>query len=172
MKGEHPYVKWAIKVIEAKIKEGFTLKPDPELLPPELFQKKAGVFVTLYINNGDLRGCIGTFLPTTQDLAHEIAQNAISAALEDPRFSPVSPEELDDITVSVDILSHPEEIKSEDELDPKKYGIIVQSGWRRGLLLPDLEDVDTVDRQIKIAMLKAGIRKYDRIYRFTVERYH
>jgi AmmeMemoRadiSam system protein A len=130
------------------------------------------VFVTLHTLDGDLRGCIGTFLPTTQDLAHEIAQNAISAALEDPRFEPVSPEELDDIVVSVDVLSTPEEVKSEKVLDPKKYGIIVESGWRRGLLLPDLEDVDTIEDQIKIAMMKAGIKKYDRIYRFTVERYH
>jgi AmmeMemoRadiSam system protein A len=172
MKGEHPYVKWAIKVIESKIRKGINLEPDPNLLPSELFQKKAGVFVTLHTLDGDLRGCIGTFLPTTQDLAHEIAQNAISAALEDPRFEPVSPEELDDIVVSVDVLSTPEEVKSEKVLDPKKYGIIVESGWRRGLLLPDLEDVDTVEDQIKIAMMKAGIKKYDRIYRFTVERYH
>ena len=172
MKGEHPYVKWAIKVIKSKIRKGINLEPDPSLLPSELFQKKAGAFVTLHTLDGDLRGCIGTFLPTTQDLAHEIAQNAISAALEDPRFEPVSPEELDDIVVSVDVLSMPEEIKSEKVLDPKKYGIIVESGWRRGLLLPDLEDVDTVEDQIKIAMMKAGIKKYDRIYRFTVERYH
>ncbi len=171
MIGEHPYVKWAIKVIEAKIKEGVILKPDPKFLPPEFFQRKAGVFVTLHTLDGNLRGCIGTFLPTTPDIANEIAQNAISAALEDPRFEPVSSEELNDIVVSVDILSAPEEVKDESVLDPKKYGIIVESGWRRGLLLPDLEDVDTVEDQIKIAMMKAGIKKYDKIYRFTVERY-
>ncbi len=172
MRGEHPYVRWAIKVIEAKIRDDIFLEPDPKILPLELFQKKAGVFVTLHTLDGDLRGCIGTFLPTTENLAHEIAQNAISAALEDPRFAPVSSEELNDITVSVDVLSTPEEVKNEKALDPKKYGIIVESGWRRGLLLPDLEEVDTVEDQIRIAMIKAGIKKYDKIYRFTVERYH
>lgn len=171
MRGEHPYVKWAIRVIEAKIREGKEIEPD-ETLPAELFQKRAGAFVTLHTIDGDLRGCIGTFLPTTKDLAHEIAQNAIAAALEDPRFEPVNVEELDKIVVSVDILSTPQEVKSESELDPKKYGIIVESGWRRGLLLPDLEDVDTVDEQIRIAMAKAGIRSYDKIYKFTVQRYH
>ncbi len=172
MRGEHPYVRWAIKVIEAKIRDGVFLEPDPKTLPPELFQKKAGAFVTLHTLDGELRGCIGTFLPTTEDLAHEIAQNAISAALEDPRFPPVSAEELDEIAVSVDVLSTPEEVKSEKALDPKKYGIIVESGWRRGLLLPDLEGVNTVEEQIRIAMAKAGIKRYDKIYRFTVERYH
>ncbi len=172
MIGKHPYVKWAIKVIESKIKEGKDIEPDPKITPADLFQRRAGAFVTLHTIDGDLRGCIGTFLPTTADLAHEIAQNAISAALEDPRFEPVSADELDKIVVSVDILSTPEEVKSESELDPKKYGIIVESGWRRGLLLPDLEGVDTVEEQIRIAMAKAGIRKYDKIYRFTVQRYH
>jgi AmmeMemoRadiSam system protein A len=172
MIGEHPYVKWAIRVIESKIKEGKDIEPDPKITPADLFQKRAGAFVTLHTIDGDLRGCIGTFLPTTADLAHEIAQNAIAAALEDPRFEPVSADELDKIVVSVDILSAPEEVKSESELDPKKYGIIVESGWRRGLLLPDLEGVDTVEEQIRIAMAKAGIRKYDKIYKFTVQRFH
>ncbi len=172
MKGEHPYVRWAIKVIESKVRYGIEIEPDRSELPEELFTNRAGVFVTLYTFDGELRGCIGTFLPTTQDLAHEIAQNAISAAMEDPRFEPVEEFELDSIVVSVDVLSTPEEIKSENELDPKKYGIIVEKEWKRGLLLPDLEDVNTVDRQISIAMAKAGIRNYEKLYRFTVERYH
>ncbi len=174
MKGKHPFVKWAIKVIESKIRDGIELKPDPKELPSELFERRAGVFVTLHKASGELRGCIGTFLPTTTDIAHEIARNAISAALEDPRFEPVNVEELDSIIVSVDVLSTPEEIGSLDELDPKKYGIIVESGWRRGLLLPDLEGVDTIEQQIQIAKAKAGIYGQEnvKIYRFTVERYH
>ncbi len=174
MIGKHPFVKWAIKVIESKIRDGVILKPDPKELPPEMFQEKAGVFVTLHKKNGELRGCIGTFLPTTEDIAHEIAQNALEAALRDPRFEPVKAEELDDIVVSVDVLSSPEPVNSLKELDPKKYGIIVESGWRRGLLLPDLEGVDTVEEQLRIAKLKAGISENEKvkIYRFTVRRYH
>jgi len=172
MRGEHPYVKWAIKVIESKVRDGVEIKPDPASLEKSLFEIKAGVFVTLHTLDGELRGCIGTFVPTTPNLAYEIAQNAIAAALEDPRFESVSIGELDDIVVSVDILSYPEEIESEDELNTQKYGIIVENGWRRGLLLPDLEGVNTVDQQIKIAMSKAGIREYQKIYRFTVQRYH
>jgi|UniRef100_A0A7V3RF18 AmmeMemoRadiSam system protein A len=172
MRGEHPYVKWAIKVIESKVRDGVEIKPDPASLAKSLFEIKAGVFVTLHTLDGELRGCIGTFVPTTPNLAYEIAQNAIAAALEDPRFESVSIGELDDIVVSVDILSYPEEIESEDELNTQKYGIIVENGWRRGLLLPDLEGVNTVDQQIKIAMSKAGIREYQKIYRFTVQRYH
>ncbi len=174
MKGKHAFVKWAIKVIESKIRDGIELEPDPKELPSELFKRRSGVFVTLHKANGELRGCIGTFLPTTTDIAHEIAQNAISAALEDPRFNPVREEELDSIVVSVDVLSTPEEIESIDELDPRKYGIIVESGWRRGLLLPDLEGVDTIEQQIRIAKAKAGIHEREsvKIYKFTVERYH
>ncbi len=174
MKGEHPFVKWAIKVIEFKVRDGIELKPNPKELPAELFERRAGVFVTLHKSTGELRGCIGTFLPTTQDIAHEIAQNAISAALEDPRFEPVSEKELSSLVVSVDVLSTPEEVRTIDELDPRKYGIIVESGWRRGLLLPDLEGVDTIEQQIRIAKMKAGIHEREsvKIYRFTVERYH
>ncbi len=174
MKGNHPFVKWAIKVIESKIRDGIILEPDPSELPAEMFKQKAGVFVTLHKENGDLRGCIGTFLPTTPDIAHEITQNALEAALNDPRFEPVRPEELDFIVVSVDVLSTPQEIKGIDELDPQKYGIIVESGWRRGLLLPDLEGVSDVKTQIRIAKSKAGISEFEdvKIYRFTVERYH
>jgi AmmeMemoRadiSam system protein A len=174
MKGKHPFVRWAIKVIESRIRDGIVLKPDPNELPAEMFRRRAGVFVTLHKDNGELRGCIGTFLPTTEDIAHEIAQNAIEAALRDPRFEPVRPDELDSIVVSVDILSEPEEIHDIGELDPKKYGVIVESGWKRGLLLPDLEGVDTVEEQLRIAKLKAGISENERIkiYKFTVERYH
>ena len=174
MKGNHPFVKWAIKVIESKVRDGIVLKPDPDELPAEMFKQKAGVFVTLHKENGDLRGCIGTFLPMTPNIAHEIAQNALEAALDDPRFEPVRSKELDFIVVSVDVLSTPQKVKNIDELDPQKYGVIVENGWRRGLLLPDLEGVNDVESQIRIAKSKAGISRYEsvKIYRFTVKRYH
>lgn len=128
----------------------------PDNLPPELTEKRAGVFVSLK-KNGKLRGCIGTFLPTQDNIALEIIENAISAAVHDPRFSPVTLDEVEKLTISVDILSTPEEVKDISELDPKKYGIIVSHGYKKGLLLPDLEGVDTVEQQIDIARQKAGI---------------
>jgi len=172
MKGEHPCVKWAIEVIENYVKYGKVLDPHPDL-PKELFERRAGVFVTLHKTNGSLRGCIGTFLPTKENLALEIRDNAIAAATQDPRFPPVSPDELDDIVVHVDVLSEPIPVKDISELDPKKYGVIVSKGWRRGLLLPDIEGVETVEEQLRIAKFKAGILEEEpvEIYKFTVERY-
>ena len=175
MKGEHPYVRWAIDVIENYILRGVRIEPHDDL-PEELFRRRAGAFVTLHKLDGSLRGCIGTYLPTQPNLALEIRENAIAASTRDPRFEPVRPDEFDDIEVSVDVLSEPEIVNSTDELDPKRYGIIVVSGPRRGLLLPDLDGVDNVEEQIRIASLKAGIfYPYERpesIYRFTVERNH
>uniref|UniRef100_A0A7C5Y6D6 AmmeMemoRadiSam system protein A n=1 Tax=Fervidobacterium nodosum TaxID=2424 RepID=A0A7C5Y6D6_9BACT len=171
MIGEHPYVKWAIEVIESYVKFRKILEPHSNL-PNELFERKAGAFVTLHNLDGSLRGCIGTFSPIRENLAYEIRDNAIAAATRDPRFSPVEPEELPNIVVNVDVLSPYEPVKTIDELDPKKYGIIVQKGWRRGLLLPDIEGVDTIEEQIRIAKLKAGIFDDDfEIFKFTVERY-
>ncbi len=145
----------------------------PDNLPPELTEKRAGVFVSLK-KNGKLRGCIGTFLPTQDNIALEIIENAISAAVHDPRFSPVTLDEVEKLTISVDILSAPEEVKDISELDPKKYGIIVIHGYKKGLLLPDLEGVDTVEQQIDIARQKAGIYVNEdfKIERFEVKRYY
>lgn len=147
--------------------------PLPDNLPPELTEKRAGVFVSLK-KNGKLRGCIGTFLPTQDNIALEIIENAISAAFHDPRFSPVTLNEVDKLTISVDILTAPEEVKDISELDPKKYGIIVSHGYKKGLLLPDLEGVDTVEQQIDIARQKAGIYFNEdfKIERFEVKRYY
>jgi len=173
LKGEHPFVKWAIQVIENYIRYGVVIEPTPDL-PEELFERKAGAFVSLHKIDGSLRGCIGTFLPTKENLALEIRDNAIAAATRDPRFSPLSIDELDEIVVSIDILSEPEPVEDISQLDPKKYGVIVESGWKRGLLLPDLEGIDTVETQLGIAKRKAGIHDFEefKIYRFTVERYH
>ena len=147
--------------------------PLPDHLPPELTEKRAGVFVSLK-KNGKLRGCIGTFLPTQDNIALEIIENAISAAFHDPRFSSVTLDEVDKLIISVDILTAPEEVKNISELDPKKYGIIVSHGYKKGLLLPDLEGVDTVEQQIDIARQKAGIYFNEdfKIERFEVKRYY
>jgi AmmeMemoRadiSam system protein A len=170
---EHsPLVDLARRTIEHYVRTGRVLAP-PEELPPEM-QGRAGVFVSIHKKDGSLRGCIGTFEPTQSNIALEIIQNAISAATRDPRFPPITEDELDDLQISVDVLSKPERVNSLEELDPKKYGVIVQSGWRRGLLLPDLEGVDTVEQQVAIAMRKAGIAPGEpvQLYRFTVKRYH
>lgn len=143
----------------------------PKNLPEGLFDR-AGAFVSLH-KGENLRGCIGTFLPIQNSIASEIIHNAVSAATRDPRFLPVSLDEMPDIDISVDILGEPEAVASPDELDPKKYGVIVMSHAQTGLLLPDLEGVDTVQQQIDIAKAKAGIPQQVRpdLYRFTVTRY-
>jgi AmmeMemoRadiSam system protein A len=166
----HPLVKLAKDTIEKYIREEKIISP-PSTLTPEM-KERAGVFVSIK-KKGELRGCIGTFLPSTENVANEIIQNAISAATKDPRFPPVDATELDELEYSVDVLSQPEKISSKNELDPKKYGVIVKSGARRGLLLPDLEGVDTVEEQIRIASIKAGIFPEEDIelYRFEVKRY-
>lgn len=128
----------------------------PEGLPPELTDARAGVFVSLH-EHGDLRGCIGTIAPTRDSIAQEIISNAISACSSDPRFYPVQKNELDYLSYSVDVLFPPEPISSPAELDPQEYGVIVSKGHRRGLLLPNLEGVNTVDEQVAIARQKAGI---------------
>lgn len=165
----HPLVKLAKDTVEAYVRDGTV--PKPVELTPEM-HGQAGVFVSLKIG-GVLRGCIGTFEPTKDNVAEEIVSNAIMSATRDPRFPPVSPSELADLDYSVDVLSTPESVDDAGELDPKKYGVIVESGWRRGLLLPDLEGVDTVERQVEICRAKAGISPGEpvKMYRFKVERY-
>ena len=169
---EDAFVRLARAVINAWIRERKRF-PLPEDLPPEMTLMRAGAFVSLH-KDGRLRGCIGTIQPVRSCIAEEIAENAISAATRDPRFSPVRPEELDSLEISVDILSEPEFIRSKAELDVKRYGVIVSKGARRGLLLPNLEGVDTVDEQISIAMRKAGISEREKgieLQRFEVVRH-
>ncbi len=164
------YVKLARESLNHYYSSGHLMQK-PSNLPKELSEEKGGVFVSLKKFN-NLRGCIGTFLPTTDSIAEEIITNAVQAAIYDPRFPRVTEDELSDIEISVDVLDRPYKTTKED-LDPKEYGIIVSQGQRRGLLLPDLEGVDTVDEQIKIACDKAGINPngdYE-IERFKVTRY-
>lgn len=167
----HPVVELAKRAIEEYVKNRNIISP-PEVLTPEMKQR-AGVFVSIK-KHGQLRGCIGTFIPSCKNVAEEIIRNAICSATEDPRFPPVQESELKDLSYSVDILTPPEKVTDIKELNPKRYGVIVASGGRRGLLLPDLEGVDTVEEQLRIAKLKAGIFEDEEIdiFRFEVRRYH
>ena len=142
-------------------------------LPTEMTGRRAGVFVSLK-KDGRLRGCIGTIQAVCSSVAEEIIQNAISAVTNDPRFDPVEPYELKDLSISVDVLGARERISSPKELDAKKYGVIVTKGYRRGLLLPNLEGVDTVEEQIRIAKQKAGIGTEEGVVleRFEVVRHN
>ena len=142
-------------------------------LSRDLLEGRAGVFVSLK-KDGMLRGCIGTIVPTCKNIAEEIVQNAVSAASRDPRFSEVAEDELSSLVYSVDVLSPPEKISSKDELDVKRYGVIVTKGARRGLLLPNLETVNTVDEQIEIACKKGGIDRCEdvELERFEVVRHY
>jgi len=166
----HPIVRLAKDAVDVYVREGKTISPPPTLTPE--MQAQAGVFVTLH-KFGELRGCIGTLEPTTGNVALEIIQNAVSSATHDPRFPPVAPNELEDIEYHVDVLTEPVPVKDKKKLDPKKYGVIVECGWRRGLLLPDLEGVDTVAHQIDICRRKAGIAPNEpiKLYCFEVKRY-
>ena len=167
--GTHPYVRLAREAVERYVRRRQTA--EPVNVSPEM-RLQAGAFVSIK-KLGDLRGCIGTVEPAYVDLAHEIVQNAIAAATRDPRFEPVTESELPHLTYSVDVLSPPEQVSGPEELDPRRYGVIVQSGRRRGLLLPDLPGVDSVDEQVAIARSKAGILPGEPVdlYRFQVERY-
>ena len=169
--GGDPYVKLAWRSLESYILNRRKL-PLPADLPEELINRRAGAFVSIH-RNGRLRGCIGTIFPSADTLAEEIIQNAISASTRDPRFPPIRPDELKDLEINVDVLGKPEDIRSESELDVKRYGVIVTSGMKRGLLLPDLEGVDTPAEQISIARQKAGIRPDETItlQRFEVVRH-
>ncbi len=166
------YVKLARKTIETFIKENIKICL-PNDLPKDMTDKRAGAFVSIH-KYGQLRGCIGTILPTTGCIGEEIIQNAISASTSDPRFPAITENELSALEISVDVLGEPEDIPSPDYLDVKKYGVIVTKGFKRGLLLPDLDGVDTVEDQIAIAKRKAGIG-YDedvKLQRFEVIRHH
>ena len=148
---------------------------------PEIPQKltgvdvnSAGAFVSIKTLDGDLRGCIGTILATRKSVIEEVMHNAISSATKDPRFTPIEEFELDNLQYSVDILHEPERVKSLDQLDPKTYGIIISSeSGKQALLLPDLEGLDTIEKQVTACMRKAGIPLNEKIsvQRFKVDRY-
>ena len=168
--GEDAYVRLARRTIEDFVRTG-EIPELPDDLPEEM-KSSAGVFVSLKIA-GKLRGCIGTISAEKENIAQEIVNNALSACIDDPRFAPVRVDELERITYSVDVLGKTERIDSAEQLDAKRYGVIVTSGYHKGLLLPNLEGVDTVEEQLKIAKRKAGIPEYERcrMERFEVVRH-
>lgn len=170
--GTDPLVALARMGVETFVRTGIPLTL-PRNLPEEMTGRRAGVFVSLHTAEG-LRGCIGTIAPTTVSVADEVARNAIAACSEDPRFEPVREEELEGISYSVDVLGAPEPVSAIEQLDPKRYGVIVSRGWKRGLLLPDLEGIDTVEEQIAIARRKAGIGPLEQVdlERFEVIRHN
>jgi AmmeMemoRadiSam system protein A len=170
-KHSNEYVALAAETIHEYIENGIKIDV-PEELSPEFYSQRNGVFVSIK-KEGRLRGCIGTIEPVRKNIAREIIENAISAATHDPRFDPIEPHELSSLSISVDVLFPPEDIKSRDELDVKEYGVIVSRGFRKGLLLPNLEGVDTVDYQISIALQKAGINPSEdyKMQRFKVVRH-
>jgi AmmeMemoRadiSam system protein A len=168
MTKQDPYVMLAKETLELYVRTGKRPDIHDYDLPKEMTDKKAGVFVSIKTKNGQLRGCIGTIYPYAKNIAEEIVNNAISAGTRDPRFYPVREEELSDLVYSVDVLMEPEKIESLNELDVKKYGVIVRKGFRSGLLLPDLEGVDTSEDQVRIALMKAGIGPHEN---YTMERF-
>lgn len=170
-KNADPYVKLAYAAVDAYV-SGRGKISVPDGLPDEMLSRRAGTFVSIH-EHGSLRGCIGTIGPTRASIAEEIIGNAISASTRDPRFPAITADELPWLEISVDVLGEAEDIDSKDMLDVKRYGVIVTSGLKRGLLLPDLDGVDTVDQQIDIAKQKAGIGRFEKykLQRFEVIRH-
>ncbi|MBI4389588.1 MAG: AmmeMemoRadiSam system protein A [Nitrospinae bacterium] len=166
----HPFVALAIKSIQYYLDHNAYL-PCPENLPDDL-KTKSGAFVSIK-KNKSLRGCIGTILPVEDNLAREIVRNAVHAAVQDPRFPPVIRKELPDLTFSVDVLSPLEKIHDAIELDCKKYGLLLKTESKQGVLLPDIEGVETVQDQIRICRKKAGLAEDEpaEMFRFQVKRY-
>ncbi|PMP84942.1 MAG: AmmeMemoRadiSam system protein A [Thermodesulfobium narugense] len=166
----HPYVQLAKEAVELWVKEH--KKPDKDVKKSPLFERKSACFCTIY-KNKELRGCIGTIFPLHDSLYEEIIENAISAATRDPRFEPVRVEELNLLEYKVDVLSEISPVKDLNKLNPKINGIIVKQGSKQALLLPDLEGIDSVEDQIRIVKMKAGIFNDlpCEYFTFTVERY-
>lgn len=170
-----PHCQLAKNAVKNYLETGQLIEP-PKGLPENFYKGRAGVFVTIE-NNGKLRGCIGTYLPTKENIAKEIISNAIAAATQDYRFTPIAPEELNNLSFTVSILSEPEPIENFNKLDLKKYGLIVKcidSPQKCGLLLPDIEGVDSAEQQFSICCAKGGINpEKDTVafFRFKVEKY-
>jgi len=165
----HPLVRLAKRSVESYVKQGKVVQA--KRLTPEM-KPKAGVFVSIH-KGGELRGCIGTIEPQRNNVAEEIIANAISSASRDPRFYPITADELKELEYSVDVLTKPKPVKSRRQLNARRYGVIVERGGRRGLLLPDLEGVESTSDQIDICRQKAGIAPDEpvKLYRFEVKRY-
>jgi len=166
-------VSLAKSAVESYINDKVVINP-PDNLPKDFLKMKSGVFVTIE-KDDHLRGCIGTYLPTKENIAQEIISNAIAAATEDYRFDPIEKEELPSLSYTIYILNEPKLIKDIKDLNPKKYGVIIRTtSGKSALLLPDLKDVDTTEQQLEITCQKGGINPKKEqliIYRFTVKKY-
>ncbi len=175
-KAQSVYTKLALRTLVDYLTIGKTGHLEQENHHADLLAE-AACFVSVHKTNGELRGCIGTLEPRYDNLFREIIRNAVSAAVHDSRFAPMVAHELESIEVSVDVLSTPELVTTTAQLDPQKYGVIISDGvFRKGVLLPRLEGIDTTEQQLDIAKSKAGIYEIDtsklEIYRFTSERFH
>lgn len=161
------YCGLARKALHTYLSDGGTFEPD------ETAGARAGCFVSLHTHEGDLRGCIGTIQPRYFDLHDEIIENAIAAGTRDPRFPPIKLEELEALKLDVSVLKEPEPVADLSELDPQRYGVIIRNGRRRGVLLPGLDGIDSVDQQLSITRRKAGIGEQEpiEISRFEVEKF-
>jgi AmmeMemoRadiSam system protein A len=168
---QHALPGLARAAVERFVRQGHVLEA-PQPLPDEM-RARAGVFVSIHKRDGRLRGCIGTILPQEDNLALELIRNAIAAATRDPRFQPIAPGELTALEYSVDVLDEAEKISVAGELDPKRFGVIVERGRRRGLLLPAIEGIDDAAMQLALVLDKAGILPTEeyQLYRFEVNRY-
>ncbi len=164
-------VKLAKETIRSYLTNGVIPQPPKDLA--EEFLEKKGLFVSIK-KHGQLRGCIGSVEPTKKNVAEEVIHNAVSASTQDPRFPSITLDELEDLTVSVDLLSPLEKVTDPSQLNPKKYGIVVSSKSKKGVLLPDLEGVDTIEEQLRIAKGKGSIAHQEKfeIQRFEVKRFH
>ncbi|MCF8378218.1 MAG: AmmeMemoRadiSam system protein A [Bacteroidales bacterium] len=172
-----PHAHLAYESIRSYLLKGNTNNLNITNLPPEFYDLRRACFVSLHLKDGSLRGCIGTLEPVEKNLYDEIVRNAISAACNDRRFSPLKKSELSKIEISVDVLSLPEKISDINDLDPSIYGIIISdNNYRRGVLLPAIDEIDTIEKQISIVMRKAGLSnaKWEdlSVFRFTTTRYH
>ncbi len=168
----NPYIILAKKTVEQYIKKGEIITPN-ENIAKEFLNQKAGVFITIE-KNAQLRGCIGTYLATRKNIAEEIIYNAISAATKDNRFLPIEEKELPKLSYTVYVLGELEKVTDIRDLNPQKYGIMIESGIKKGLLLPDLKGIKTIEQQIFFCCEKAGInpeKENSTIYKFEVKKY-
>jgi AmmeMemoRadiSam system protein A len=171
IKQEHPFVALARQAIERYLESGRIIDP-PSPLPADMAEP-AAVFVSLHTADDLLRGCRGTIAPTERTLAEAIIKTAIASATDDPRFAPMTLTETEGLKIKVDALSPMEPVADTSQLDEKIYGVLIQAGHRRALLLPDIAAVDSVSRQLELVRKKAGLKPDEsaELFRFTVTRY-
>lgn len=169
-KAESIYVKLARQSLEYFVKHRKILEL-PENLPEKNINNRAAVYVSI-MKWGQLRGCMGTITPTHENLGKEIIHDAIDAGIYDPLFNPVQEHELENLVYYVDILGEPEEIKGIEELNLSRYGVIVSIGNRVALVLPKMIGINTIEKQVELALLRAGIQKNEKYLLERIEVRH